>query len=146
MRPMQIITMTALIVAGGCAMLLLRANQAGNAPAGERKEVARMSNTRVIMLIEAKIQPQRRAEVIEAAQQYVPLVRAEPGVEAFYLSTREDDPNTLVFYEVYKSQAAQDSHLQQDFTKKFLTMLKSAQAADRVRTRLIEVEGQGGSH
>jgi quinol monooxygenase YgiN len=69
-------------------------------------------------------------------------VRAEPGVEAFYLSTREDAPNTLVFYEVYKSQAAQDSHLQQDFVKQFLATLKSAQTTDRVRTRLVEVNGQ----
>ena len=102
-----------------------------------------MTNPKVIMLIEAKIQPQRRAEVIEAARQYIPLVRAEPGVEAFYLTSRQDDPNTLVFYEIYRSQAAQEFHLEQDFTKKFLTMLKSAQAGDRVRTSLVEVAEQG---
>jgi len=45
----------------------------------------------------------------------------------------------LLFYEVYKSQAAQDFHLQQEFTKKFLATLKSAQAADRVRTNLVEL-------
>lgn len=97
-----------------------------------------MTNTKVIMLIEAKIQPQRRTEMIEAARQYLPLVRAEPGVEAFYLTARQDDPNTLVFYEIYRSKAAQDFHLQQDFTKKFLTTLKNAQAADRVRTNLVD--------
>jgi quinol monooxygenase YgiN len=101
-----------------------------------------MTDARVIMLIEAKIQPQRRAELIEAARQYLPLVRAEPGVEAFYLTARQDDPNTLVFYEIYRSQAAQDFHLQQEFTKKFLATLKGAQAADRVRTRLVEVAEQ----
>jgi quinol monooxygenase YgiN len=100
------------------------------------------TNPRVIMLIEAKIQPQRRAELVEAARQYLPLVRSEPGVEAFYLTARQDDPNTLVFYEVYRSQASQDFHLQQDFTKKFLATLKSAQAADRVRTNLVEVAEQ----
>jgi quinol monooxygenase YgiN len=76
------------------------------------------------MLIEAKIQPQRRAELVEAARQYLPLVRAEPGVEAFYLTVRKDDPNTFVFYEIYRSQAAQDFHLQQNFTKQFLAVLK----------------------
>jgi quinol monooxygenase YgiN len=100
------------------------------------------TNPKVIMLIEARIQPQRRAELIEAARQYLPLVRSEPGVEAFYLTARQDDPNTLVFYEVYRSQASQDFHLQQDFTKKFLATLKSAQAADRVRTNLVEVAEQ----
>jgi quinol monooxygenase YgiN len=103
------------------------------------KELSAMPNQKVIMLIEAKIQPQRRAELIEAARHYLPLVRAEPGVEAFYLTARQDDPNTFVFYEIYKSQAAQDFHLQQDFTKKFLATLKSAQVGDRVRTNLSEL-------
>jgi quinol monooxygenase YgiN len=102
-----------------------------------------MTNEKVIMLIEAKIQPQRRAELVDAARQYLPLVRSEPGVEAFYLAARKDDPNTFVFYEVYKSQAGQDSHLQQEFTKKFLATLKSAQVEERVRTRLIELPEEG---
>ena len=98
-----------------------------------------MTGEKLIMLIEAKIQPQRRAELIEVLREYLPLVRAEPGVEAFYITARKDDPNTFVFYEIYKSQAAQDFHLQQDFTKKFLATLKSAQAAGRVRTNLVEL-------
>ena len=105
-----------------------------------------MTNEKVIMLIEAKIQPQRRAELVEAAGEYLPLVRAESGVEAFYLSVRKDDPNTFVFYEIYRSQAAQDFHLQQDFTKKFLGTLKGAQAGDRVRTNLVELATEGPAH
>ena len=101
-----------------------------------------MANEKVIMLIEAKIQPERRAELAEAARQYLPLVRAEAGVEAFYIAARKDDPNTFVFYEVYRSQTAQDFHLQQDFTKKFLATLNSAQLGDRVRANLIEVATQ----
>lgn len=98
-----------------------------------------MTNEKVVMLIEAKIQPRNREELVEAARQYLPLVRSEPGVEAFYLTTRKDDPNTFVFYEIYKSQAAQDFHLQQDFTKKFLATLKNAQDGDRLRTNLVEL-------
>ena len=98
-----------------------------------------MTDEKVIMLIEAKIQPQRRAELSQALREYLPLVRAEPGVEAFYVTARKDDPNTFVFYEVYKSQAGQDFHLLQEFTKKFLATLKTAQAADRVRTNLVEL-------
>ena len=98
-----------------------------------------MTSEKVIMLIEAKIQPPRREELIDALRQYLPQVRSEPGVEAFYVTARKDDPNTFVFYEVYRSQAAQDFHLQQDFTKKFLATLKGAQAGDRVRTNLVEL-------
>jgi len=102
-----------------------------------------MTNEKVIMLIEAKIQPQRRAELVAAARQYLPLVRAEPGVEAFYITVRKDDPNTFVFYEIYRSQAGQDFHVQQDFTKKFLETLNSAQVADRVRAHLVELDPKG---
>jgi len=98
-----------------------------------------MTNEKVIMLIEAKIRPEHRIELVEALRRYLPLVRAEAGVEAFYVTARKDDPNTFVFYEIYRSQAAQDFHLQQDFTKEFLAALKTAQSGDRVRTNLVEL-------
>jgi quinol monooxygenase YgiN len=131
MKRSRIITAVVIIVAIGWAPRVVRAES--------QKEQTTMPNEKVIMLIEAKIQPQRRAELIEAARQYLPLVRAEPGVEAFYLTARQDDPNAFVLYEIYKSKAAQDFHLQQDHTKTFLAILKSAQVEDRVRTNLLEV-------
>jgi quinol monooxygenase YgiN len=74
-----------------------------------------------------------------------PLVRAEHGVQAFYITARKDDPNTFVFYEIYRSQAALDFHLQQDFTKKFVATLKSAQFGDRVQTNLAELAASSSS-
>jgi quinol monooxygenase YgiN len=152
MKTIRIVSVAVLMVASAWALHLLRAQQAVNTaatPAKEnREEHSQMANEKVIMLIEAKIQPQRRTGLTEAARQYLPLVRAEPGVEAFYITARKDDPNTFVFYEIYRSQAAQDFHLQQDFTKKFLATLKSAQVGDRVRTNLVELglEGQTRSN
>ena len=143
MKTTRFAAVAALMVASGGGLQFVGAGHAGNRPANEnREEQSNMTNEKVIMLIEAKIQPQRREELLDAARQYLPLVRAEPGVEAFYITTRKDDPNTIVFYEIYRSQAAQDFHLQQDFTKKFLATLKSVQAADRVRTSLVEVAEQ----
>ena len=140
MKKTRIVKVALLMVAGAWALDVLWAEQAGNTLAnGNREEQSKMTNEKVIMLIEAKIQPERRAELVEAVSQYLPLVRVESGVEAFYVTARKDDPNTFVFYEIYKSQAAQDFHLQQDFTKKFLATLKSAQAGDRVRTNLVEL-------
>jgi quinol monooxygenase YgiN len=147
MKAIRIVTVAVLMSASAWALHALRAQQAVNAAANaNREEQSKMTNEKVIMLIEAKLQPQRRAELVEAARQYLPLVRAEPGVEAFYITARKDDPNTFVFYEIYRSQAAQDFHLQQDFTKKFLATLKSAQMGDRVRTNLVELESEGQSH
>jgi quinol monooxygenase YgiN len=147
MRTTRIVNVAVLMIASAFALHVLWAEQAGNRPADEnREEQSNMTNEKVIMLIEAKIQPQRRTEVVEAARQYLPLVRAEPGVEAFYSAARKDDPNTFIFYEVYRSQAAQDFHLQQDFTKKFLATLTSAQVGDRVRTKLIDLAPAGQTH
>jgi len=146
MKTARVVTVAVLMVASALALHLLWAERAVNTPANEnRKEPSNMTSEKVIMLIQAKIQPQRRAELVEAARQYLPLVRAEPGVEAFYLTVLKDDPNTFVFYEIYKSQAAQDFHLQQDFTKKFLATLKSAQVGDRVRTNLVELGTEGST-
>jgi len=140
MKTIRIVTVAVLMVASAWALHLLWEEEAVNTPANEnREEQSNMTNEKVIILIEAKIQPQRRAELVEAARQYLPLVRAEPGVEAFYLTARKDDPNTFVFYEIYRSQAALDFHLQQDFTKKFVATLKSAQFGDRVQTNLVEL-------
>jgi quinol monooxygenase YgiN len=147
MKTIRIVIVAVLMVASAWALHALWAQQAVNMPANEnREEQSKMTNEKVIMLIEAKIQPQRRAELVEAARQYLPLVRAEPGVEAFYITARKDDSNTFVFYEIYRSQAAQDFHLQQDFTKKFLATLKSAQVGDRVRTNLVELAPEGQTH
>ena len=140
MKTIRIVTVAVLMVASAWALHVLWAQQVVKTAANEnREEQSNMTNEKVIMLIEAKILPQRRAELVEAARQYLPLARAEPGVEAFYVTARKDDPNTFVFYEIYRSQAAQDFHLQQDFTKKFLATLKSAQVGDRVRTNLVEL-------
>jgi quinol monooxygenase YgiN len=143
MKTIRIAIVVVLMAASGSALHFLRAEQAVNPRSNmNREEQSNMTNEKVIMLIEAKIQPQRRAEVVEAVHQYLPLVRAEAGVEAFYVTARKDDPNTFVFYELYRSQAAQDFHLQQDFTKKFLAILKGAQVGDRVRTNLVELATQ----
>jgi quinol monooxygenase YgiN len=147
MKAIRIVTVAVLMALGAWALHAVGAQKAVNAAANEnREEQPKMTNEKVIMLIEAKLQPQRHAELVEAARQYLPLVRAEPGVEAFYITARKDDPNTFVFYEIYESQAAQEFHLQQDFTKKFLATLKSAQVGDRVRTNLVELEPEGQPH
>jgi quinol monooxygenase YgiN len=147
MKMTRFVATAVLMVASAGALRAVWAGQAGNRAANQnREEQSNMTNEKVIMLIEAKLQSQHRAEVLDAARQYLPLVRAEPGVEAFYIAARKDDPNTIVFYEVYRSQAAQDLHLQQDFTKKFLTTLKSAQVGDRVRTSLVELTLDGQPH
>lgn len=146
MKAIRTLTVAVLMAASAWALNALWAEQAMKTQASENRGEQAMKDEKVIMLIEAKIQPERRAELVEAARQYVPLVRAEAGVVAFYLTSPKDDPNTFIFYEVYKSQAAQDFHQQQEFTKKFLATLKSTQVGDRVRRKLVELDGQTQSN
>jgi hypothetical protein len=98
MRATRIATVAVLFIANAGALQAIRAQSTGNPPPNDnRKEQSSMTDEKVIMLIEAKIQPQRRAELIEALREYLPLVRAEPGVEAFYVTARKDDSNAFVF-------------------------------------------------
>src|SRR6185437_5466694 len=98
MKAMRIATIAALFIASAGALQAIRSQSTENPPPNDnRKEQSSMTDEKVIMLIEAKIQPQRRAELIETLREYLPLVRAEAGVEAFYVSARKDDANTFVF-------------------------------------------------
>src|SRR6202041_3882278 len=109
MKINRVVIAALLMAASVCATHVLSAEQAVNMPANEnREEQSNMTNEKVIMLIEAKIQPQRRAELVDAIRLYLPLVRAEPGVEAFYVTAQKDDPNTFIFYEIYRSHEAQE--------------------------------------
>ena len=74
MKKTRIVKVALLMVAGAWALDVLWAEQAGNTLAnGNREEQSKMTNEKVIMLIEAKIQPERRAELVE-------VLRAENAI------------------------------------------------------------------
>ncbi|WP_396272855.1 putative quinol monooxygenase [Granulicella arctica] len=94
---------------------------------------------KVVLLVEAKIKPEHRELILAVAADNLPLTRAEPGVEAFYQTARQDDPNTLVFFEVFESESAHDLHMQEEYTKKVFQTLEGRLSAPPVVTRLIEL-------
>src|SRR5215467_16321246 len=84
MRTMGIAAMAALLVSNTWVLQVVGAVQTENTPTNEnRKEQSHMTDEKIIVLIEAKIHPQRRAELIDALHEYLSLVRAELGVEGF---------------------------------------------------------------
>lgn len=112
MRTMVIAAMAALLVSNPWTLQVVGGVQTENTPANEtRKEQSKMTDEKVIMLIEAKIQPQHRAELIEALHEYLPLVRAEREVEAFYVTARKDDPYPLRKCLAVSRSALSDSRL-----------------------------------
>ena len=92
---------------------------------------------KVILLVEAKVKPEYRATVVAAAQENLPLTLAEPGVEAFYQTVRDDDPNRLVFFEVFRSKDAHDLHMEEEYTKKVFRTLEGRLSAPPVITKLV---------
>ena len=56
-----------------------------------------MPNGKLILLIQAKVLPEHRAELLQALRETLPLTRAKTGVELLYPTARKDDPNTLAF-------------------------------------------------
>jgi hypothetical protein len=67
MKTIRIATVAVLMVASASALRVVWAEHAVNPSANEnREEQSSMTNEKVIMLIEAKIQPPRRAELVEA--------------------------------------------------------------------------------
>lgn len=98
-----------------------------------------MPENKVILLVEATIKPEHRDLIVAAANENLPLTVAEPGVEVFYQTVRQDDPDRLVFFEVFRSEAAHDFHMQQEYTKKVFNALEGRLAAPPTITRLTEL-------
>ena len=98
-----------------------------------------MPNDKLILLIQAKVLPEHRAEFLQAVRETLPLTRAETGVELLYPTTRKDDPNALVFFEVFSSQDAYDFHMQQENTKRFFATIEDWRVGEPVVTILSEL-------
>ena len=98
-----------------------------------------MPNDKLILLVQVKVLPEHRAELLQALREALPLTRAETGLELLYPTTRKDDPNTLVFFEVFSSQEAHDFHLQQEYTKRLFATLEGGLVGEPVVTNLSEL-------
>jgi len=98
-----------------------------------------MSNEKLVRLLQVKVLPKYRDEVLQAVRQNKLPTRADKGVEVYYQTARKDDPNTLLFFAVFASQEAYDSHLQQEHAKKTFTAFQGKLAEEPIRTELIEL-------
>ena len=99
-----------------------------------------MPNEKVVRLLQVKVLPQYRDEVLQAVRENKLPTRADKGVEAYYQTALKDDPNTLFFFAVFSSQAAYDSHLQQEHAKRTYAAFNGKLAQEPIRTELVELE------
>lgn len=99
-----------------------------------------MKNEKILTLLQVKVLPQYRAEILQTAVENKVPTRAEEGVEAYYQTTRKDDPNTLLFFAVFSSQAAYDAHVQTEHAKRTFAAFQGKLAEEPVRTQLLELD------
>lgn len=95
-----------------------------------------MDIPKVTVLAELTVQPQHLAEVKALVAATARLNRAEPGCEAFFVSTKHDAPNTLVLFEVFASAAAHEAHLATAHARHFFATVPPKLSKEAVLTKL----------
>jgi quinol monooxygenase YgiN len=80
----------------------------------------------IVNIAELNIDPAQveafKAAVIEEMED---SVRLEPGVHAIYAVAHKSDPTKFMFFEIYASKQAQDSHRSTPHFRKFLDVTKN---------------------
>jgi quinol monooxygenase YgiN len=98
-----------------------------------------MNAQKFILLVQAQVHPEHRQTVLDAAKACLPLTLAEPGCEAMYQTFNPDQPDQLVFFEVFTSEETHALHLAQEYTKTFFSTIEGLFASPPVFTRLTLV-------
>jgi predicted PurR-regulated permease PerM/quinol monooxygenase YgiN len=103
-------------------------------------EVSHVKNERVIRLLQVKVLPQYRDEILQATRENRLPTSAEAGVEAYYQTRRKDDPNAFIFFRVFSSQAAYDSHVQKEYAERIFAAFQGKLAEEPIRAELVELD------
>jgi autoinducer 2-degrading protein len=65
---------------------------------------------RIVIFTRLTARPGRRAELLAAFDDLHDAAQREDGTEVFVMHTARDDADAVLFYEVYRDQAALDRH------------------------------------
>lgn len=98
-----------------------------------------MSQFKIIVLAEITVKPEYLEEVKALSAATLKPTLEEPGCETFYQTVKADDPNTLVFFEVFLSQEALDYHMEANYTKTFFAGVDGKVAGKPVTTILQQL-------
>jgi quinol monooxygenase YgiN len=100
------------------------------------KEASPMEDKKIYLLAELTIRPGFLEEVKAILKEALIPTLQEPGCEALYETGRKDDPQKLVFFEVFSSAAAHEFHLEQDYTKRLFASLEGKMSGVPIMTKL----------
>jgi len=88
--------------------------------------------TKLILTANFDILPGFEKEVKESVIALAAETRKEPGSELFLIHTRNDSPQTIEFYEIYKSAEAFELHKTLPYAAKFFEFVKGKIVDDKI--------------
>jgi quinol monooxygenase YgiN len=95
-----------------------------------------MDDRKIYLLAELTVLPEFLDEVKAAlAEALIPTLQ-EPGCEALFETSHEDNPHKLVFFEVFSSAEAHKFHLEQGYMKRVFSALEGKLAEPTIMTKL----------
>jgi len=102
-----------------------------------------MTDDQIALVVEFRAAPGRIEELRAALLGAVPPTRAEAGCLLYDLHEHTDDPDVLVFYEIWASPAAHAAH---DATEHIVSLVAAlpaltAEPPRKLRLRRIEPDG-----
>jgi quinol monooxygenase YgiN len=87
---------------------------------------------KVILIANINILPGFEKEVKKATIALATETRKETGNELFLMHTRNDSPQTIVYYEIYKSQEAFEQHKTFAHAQRFFEFTKGKIENDKI--------------
>lgn len=98
-----------------------------------------METQKFMLLAEVTVLPEYLAEITALAKATLIPTLEEPGCEIFVQTAKQDDPNTLIFFEVFSSEAANQLHLDQPYTQAFFASVQGKLAKKPTMTLLHQL-------
>lgn len=98
-----------------------------------------MKNDKIITYVEMTVNPDYIEAVLVLADKTRKAILLEEGCEAFNLTRKKEEPNTLAIFAIYRSKDSYEWHLEQDYVKSFFGFLESKLMSAPAVTYLAEV-------
>src|SRR5260370_37527394 len=95
-----------------------------------------MDNRKIYLLAELTVLSEFLDEVKAVLEEALIPTLQEPGCEALFETSREDNPHKLIFFEIFSSPEAHQFHLEQGHTKRVLSALEARLAEAPLTTNL----------
>jgi quinol monooxygenase YgiN len=98
-----------------------------------------METQKFMLLAEVTVLPEYLAEITALAKATLIPILEEPGCEIFVQTAKQNDPNTLIFFEVFSSETANQLHLNHPYTQAFFASVQGKLAKKPTMTLLHQL-------